>query len=68
MRERILNTFRALFNCNLLLVFLFIGCTKNYPERNTDPTRLTDLSTGDIKGLFTNAEYMAQYAGDNSAE
>ncbi|MEO6187396.1 MAG: SusD/RagB family nutrient-binding outer membrane lipoprotein [Ginsengibacter sp.] len=68
MRDRLLSPFRMLSSLSLLLVFVGIGCTKNYSERNTDPTRITDLSTGDIKGLFTNAEYMAMYAGDNSAE
>lgn len=68
MRNRILSTFRVISNLSLLLVFIFIGCTKHYQERNTDPTRLTSLNTGDVKGLFTNAEYMAMYAGDGSAE
>lgn len=50
------------------LVLILPGCTKNYGEINTDPTRLTHLVTEDIKGLFTNAEYMAMYSGDGSAE
>src|SRR5689334_4723631 len=44
------------------------GCTKDFEKMNTDPTRLTDLVTEDIKGLFTNAEYMAMYSGEGSAE
>jgi hypothetical protein len=51
-----------------LSVFLGFGCTKNYYDINTDPTRITTLATEDIKGLFTNAEYMAMYSGDGSAE
>ena len=47
---------------------ILTGCTRNYDEINTDPTRLTTLSTEDIKGLFTRAEYMAMYSGDGSAE
>ena len=51
-----------------LSAFLGFGCTKNYYDINTDPTRITTLATEDIKGLFTNAEYMAMYSGDGSAE
>ncbi|MBL7699103.1 MAG: SusD/RagB family nutrient-binding outer membrane lipoprotein [Chitinophagaceae bacterium] len=50
------------------LLFISVGCTKNYEEINTDPTRITTLSNQDIKGLFTRAEYMAMYSGDGSAE
>ena len=50
------------------LVLVATGCTKNYNEINTDPTRITSLTTDDVKGLFTNAEYMAMYSGDGSAE
>ena len=52
----------------LLLTILSTSCTKNYNSINTDPTRLTSLATEDIKGLFTNAEYMAMYSGQGSAE
>jgi Susd and RagB outer membrane lipoprotein len=52
----------------VLSTFLGFGCTKNYYDINTDPTRITTLATEDIKGLFTNAEYMAMYSGDGSAE
>jgi hypothetical protein len=57
-----------LYGVIIASVFLWTGCTKNYYDRNTDPTRLTSLTTEDIKGLFTNAEYMAMYSGDGSAE
>ena len=58
-----------LFFCIIALsAFLGVGCTKNYYDINTDPTRITTLATEDIKGLFTNAEYMAMYSGDGSAE
>jgi hypothetical protein len=52
----------------LSLVLIATACTKNYNEINTDPTRITSLTTEDIKGLFTRAEYMAMYSGDGSAE
>jgi hypothetical protein len=57
-------------SCVIVLSFLFIlqGCTKNFADINTDPTRLTHLATDDLKGLFTNAEYMAMYSGEGSAE
>jgi len=68
MRNRIFSSFTAVFGLTVFIVFMSTGCTKKYEERNTDPTKLTSLSNGDIKGLFTNAEYMAMYAGDGSAE
>ncbi|HEX5025697.1 MAG TPA: SusD/RagB family nutrient-binding outer membrane lipoprotein [Agriterribacter sp.] len=52
----------------LPLLLICGGCTKKFSDINTDPTRLTSLATEDIKGLFTNAEYMAMYSGDGSAE
>lgn len=63
-----------LFSARLIICLVLVstaiwsGCTKNYYDINTDPTRITTLSTEDIKGLFTNAEYMAMYSGDGSAE
>lgn len=62
------STVRILHFVCLSLLFISAGCTKNYEEINTDPTRLTSLSNEDIKGLFTRAEYMAMYSGDGSAE
>jgi len=59
---------RMLFSFIICSAFVWTGCTKNYSEINTDPTRLTSLATEDIKGLFTNALYMATYSGDGSAE
>lgn len=47
---------------------LFLSCTTSFDERNTDPTKLTSLASEDVKGLFTNAEYMAMYSGDDAAE
>lgn len=52
----------------LSIVMITLGCTKNYGEINTDPTRLPQLVTEDLRGLFNNAEYMAMYSGDGSAE
>jgi hypothetical protein len=63
-----ISSMRTIFFLSVLSVFVFAGCTKKYEEINTDPTRLTSLSTDDIKGLFTRAEYMAMYSGDGSAE
>jgi len=64
LRSAILLVYGVIISSSLL----WTGCTKNYYDRNTDPTRLTSLTTEDIKGLFTNAEYMAMYSGDGSAE
>lgn len=52
----------------LLMAGILGSCGKNFEEINTDPTRLTTLSTGDIKGLFKNALYMGMYSGEGSAE
>ena len=59
---------RLLFGFIICSAFVWTGCTKDYSEINTDPTRLTTLATEDIRGLFTNALYMATYSGDGSAE
>ena len=63
-----LSSMRLLCCVILCSALIGAGCTRNYNEINTDPTRLTSLATEDIKGLFTNAEYMAMYSGDGSAE
>jgi hypothetical protein len=68
MKYQILTHSRTLVCFVLASVSILSGCTKNYSELNTDPTRLTSLNSGDIKGLFTNAEYMAMYSGRNSSE
>jgi Susd and RagB outer membrane lipoprotein len=63
-----MNYPKLFFGIILSLAISVTGCTKNYYDINTDPTRITDLANEDIKGLFTNAEYMAMYSGDGSAE
>lgn len=54
--------------CIISAVIILAGCGKNSEEINTDPTRLTSLTTEDIKGLFTNSLYMGTYSGQGSAE
>ena len=39
------------------------GCTKKFPDRNTDPTRLTALTPKDVKGLFGNAQWQGMALG-----
>jgi hypothetical protein len=68
MKPNIFTPARLYTSFLLIAVMVWSGCTKNYPEFNTDPTRLTSLNAGDVKGLFTNAEYMAMYSGRESAE
>lgn len=63
-----LFTARLIVGIALLSSAMWSGCTKDYYEINTDPTRITTLTTEDVKGLFTNAEYMAMYSGDGAAE
>lgn len=40
-----------------LLVLCWTGCTKNFEERNTDPSGLETLTTEDMKALFPTAVY-----------
>lgn len=68
MKYQIFSPLRLFICFVLATTIIWSGCTKNYPELNTDPTRLTSLNSGDVKGLFTNAEYMAMYSGRSSAE
>ena len=68
MKHQILTHFRVYLCLSLVILAIGSGCTKNYSELNTDPTRLTTLNSGDVKGLFTNAQYMAMYSGRSSAE
>lgn len=42
------------------------SCTKNFPEINEDPTRLTSLNSEDVKGLFTNATYQSLFEWQKS--
>lgn len=68
MKHRVLSSIHL--TCFLALLYMagFNSCTKKYEKINTDPTRLTSLDPGDVRGLFTNAEYMAMYSGNGSAE
>ncbi|HTF27308.1 MAG TPA: SusD/RagB family nutrient-binding outer membrane lipoprotein, partial [Flavitalea sp.] len=50
-------SFRITFIFLISSVFVLSGCTKNFPERNTDPTKLTALTQQDLRGLFSNAEW-----------
>src|SRR3569833_38168 len=52
----------------LSIVLITLGCTKKFADINTAPTRLPTLVSDDLKGLFNNAEYMAMYSGNGSAE
>lgn len=50
----------------VLLLFsalLFSACTKNFDERNTDRTKLTELSPTDLKSLLPNAEWQGLALG-----
>jgi hypothetical protein len=54
---------QLLFSAVLLSGFILSGCTKNFSDRNTDPTRLTSLTPKDVKGLFANAEWQGLALG-----
>lgn len=47
----------------LIVVVLLSGCTKNFLERNTDPTKLTSLNSSDMRGLFSSSQYAALNVG-----
>lgn len=47
----------------ILSAFIFNSCTKSFDERNTDPTRITDLSPTDLKALFPNAQWQGLALG-----
>jgi hypothetical protein len=51
------------FSIVLLSGFILSGCTKNFSDRNTDPTRLTSLTPKDVKGLFSNAQWQGLALG-----
>jgi len=59
------NFFRITSGVALLSVVMLSGCTRNFEEINTDPTRLTSLDPNDVKALFPNAEYVGMYNGWN---
>lgn len=50
-------SFRITFIFLISSAFVLSGCTKNFPDRNTDPTKLTALTQQDLRGLFSNAEW-----------
>jgi len=68
MKHQILTHIRVYLYLSLVILTIGSGCTKNYSDLNTDPTRLTTLNSGDVKGLFTNAQYMGMYSGRSSSE
>lgn len=59
------RNFRTTANIVLiaLVTILAIGCTDKFEERNTDPTRLTNLSPTDLKALFPNAQWQGLALG-----
>src|SRR2546421_4685674 len=64
MKHKILSSFIKITGRLLLLsTVILTGCTKNFQEINTDPTRLTSLDPNDVKSLFPNAEYAGLYNG-----
>lgn len=53
-----------------LMIFsllIFDSCTKSYDTRNTDPTKITDLSPTDLKALFPNAQWQGLALGGGNA-
>lgn len=52
--------------CALLSVLFLLGCTKDFKEINTDPTRMTSLTPDDVKGLFANATYQSLFEWQKS--
>lgn len=63
MKKYIKSPIRAGIFLMSFSAFILSGCTKEFPERNTDPTKLTSLNPSDVKGLFTSAQYAAMNVG-----
>ncbi len=47
----------------VLAAAILSSCTKEFDERNTDPTAVTALSPTDLKGLFPNAQWQGVALG-----
>ena len=54
---------RASILLMLSTIFILSSCTKEFEERNTNPTKLTTLAPADVKGLFTSAQYASLNVG-----
>lgn len=69
MTSKIISPFR-LTACGVLLSVLVItGCTKKeFDERNTDPTKLTTLTSEDAKRLFPGALYAGMNTGPGTID
>lgn len=63
MKNKSSSFFRYILSILLLGTMLInmSSCTKKFEERNTDPTRLTELSSSDVLGFMTTAEYEGLY-------
>jgi Susd and RagB outer membrane lipoprotein len=65
MKNKVFSLLKSVCLVSTLCVTLTYlpGCTKGFEERNTDPTRLTELTANDVLGFITTAEYSGLYGG-----
>lgn len=63
-----LSLIRITAGLMLIMVIALSGCTKEFENRNTDPTRLTSLSPTDVKSLFPSALYAGMNTGPNGVD
>ncbi|MEO8582648.1 MAG: SusD/RagB family nutrient-binding outer membrane lipoprotein [Flavitalea sp.] len=59
------SSFRIAFSILIIAAFALNGCTKNFTDRNSDPTRLTaeSLSQSDLRLLFSNSVWQGVALG-----
>jgi hypothetical protein len=68
MKYQELSLIRITVGLMLLAAITLGGCTKEFENRNTDPTRLTSLSPTDVKSLFPSALYAGMNTGPNGVD
>jgi len=70
MKSKIITPIRLITASALLVLSLILpGCSKQeFNERNTDPTKLTNLTPTDIKALFAGAEYSGMNTGAGTVD
>ncbi len=69
MTHKILSPFRLTVSVVSLSMLVFAGCSKKeFNERNTDPTKLTALTSEDAKRLFPGALYAGMNTGPGTID
>lgn len=64
MKYHILSPSKIITGLAIVSAVILGGCTKDFEERNTNPTKLTTLSPEDVKSLFPSALYAGVNTGN----